>query len=189
MLLEILKAPATNDCGGCTACCDVIGVKELGKPYFARCYNVSASGCGIYADRPAACRKYRCAWHLGLLGDGADRRPDRCGVLFQIEPERNECFLEMYELAPDTSQSEKAQYLKEMILKNRRFRKLPLGRTYSRLYPHGSNIRVTYDISARYPDYKAPEGGKKVPLRVEMANPTEAVFAGERHGLLMPKEA
>jgi hypothetical protein len=47
-------------------------------------------GCGIYAERPAACRNWWCQW----LGDNRfpkaarmfrdDERPDRCGVMFDV---------------------------------------------------------------------------------------------------------
>ena len=31
----ISPARETNDCGECTACCDILGVDELGKPAYA----------------------------------------------------------------------------------------------------------------------------------------------------------
>jgi Fe-S-cluster containining protein len=84
--LKVLNAKADNSCGTCTACCDIIGVQELGKPYYARCVHLK-EGCAVYPNRPGTCRGYRCIWHLGLLGDKTERRPDNLGVMFQIEPE------------------------------------------------------------------------------------------------------
>lgn len=39
------------------------------------------SGCGIYEERPAVCRRFQCGW---LLAENLPEalRPDRCGVLF-----------------------------------------------------------------------------------------------------------
>jgi epoxyqueuosine reductase QueG len=54
----LLGAPPDNHCGECTACCDVIGVRALGKPYYARCKHVG-TGCNIYGDRPHSCKIYR----------------------------------------------------------------------------------------------------------------------------------
>src|SRR5688572_864498 len=84
MILHVMSEAAERDCGECTACCDVIGVSELGKPYYARCQHL-AGNCSIYHARPDTCRKYRCAWHRGFLGESLERRPDRCGLLLDLD--------------------------------------------------------------------------------------------------------
>lgn len=68
-----------RSCGGCTACCTTIGVAELGKAPGERCPKLGARGCSIYAERPAECREFNCAWLYGV-GDFSDR-PDKSGVV------------------------------------------------------------------------------------------------------------
>ena len=50
-------------CDGCTVCCKVMGVTELGKPGDTRCpHCVVAQGCTIYDSRPKSCRTFECVW-------------------------------------------------------------------------------------------------------------------------------
>ncbi len=68
-------------CNGCTACCTVLGVQEIGKPCGRPCTHAFADhGCARYDTRPSGCRAYSCLWSLGLLGDGD--RPDVIGLVF-----------------------------------------------------------------------------------------------------------
>jgi hypothetical protein len=181
----LLGAPDTNDCGECSACCDVIGVRAMGKPYYARCKHVGA-GCGIYATRPVGCQTYRCAWHMGLLGDRVDRRPDRCGLLLHVEPEGTQCHLEIYELSPGAADTDKARYLKEMVLSHRRFRRLPLAPCYVRTFPFGADVTLDYPISAEYA--ANVEAGLVSVLRVNPKCPSEGRFEGRIRELLIPKD-
>src|SRR6185312_2632272 len=98
-LPQLSKAPPSANCGPCTLCCDAIGVPDLGKPFFARCSHLTDK-CGIYETRPEMCRAYRCAWHLGILGERVDRRPDHSGVLFQFEYLGGYWHLGIYEVIP-----------------------------------------------------------------------------------------
>lgn len=72
-------------CGGCTACCHIIAVAEIGVRSFAGCPHVKSPpattpGCGIYPTRPQSCQLWSCVW---LGSDWPDElRPDRCGVVF-----------------------------------------------------------------------------------------------------------
>src|SRR5262249_53138238 len=68
-----------RSCGACTACCTVLNIKTLGKPSGCDCEHLTPGGCGIYPDRPEACREYHCLWRMGW-GRPEDR-PDRSGVL------------------------------------------------------------------------------------------------------------
>lgn len=76
----------TRGCGGCTGCCHVVAVKEIGLPSFTRCPHLTTvldakgPGCGIYADRPYSCRSWRCMW-LRSEPWPDDLRPDRCGIV------------------------------------------------------------------------------------------------------------
>jgi hypothetical protein len=82
---------ATRECGGCTACCTIHRVKDRAfeggeKPGFTDCvHQVAGVGCGIYEDRPRACRGYRCQWLMGLGILGDEDRPDRSGVVVTKE--------------------------------------------------------------------------------------------------------
>jgi hypothetical protein len=71
-------------CGGCTACCVVMGIAELGKPMHQDCPHLITDqrahpGCAIYAARPRECASFRCAWLSGLLRERD--RPDLFGVM------------------------------------------------------------------------------------------------------------
>jgi len=74
-----------RSCGGCTACCQVVPVRELGLkahqgcPHIRDILHAAGPGCGIYSKRPRSCRLWNCGW---LESDWADDlRPDRCGVV------------------------------------------------------------------------------------------------------------
>ena len=68
-------------CGGCTICCAIMGVKEMGKPGGRICADADPGhGCGRYETRPEGCRKFACLWLQGTLPTAA--RPDRLGVMF-----------------------------------------------------------------------------------------------------------
>lgn len=73
-------AQPERTCGDCTACCTVLGVKQIEKQPFHTCAHQGRKGCTIYEERPGTCAAYRCSW---LDGMGARRdRPDRLGVIF-----------------------------------------------------------------------------------------------------------
>jgi hypothetical protein len=80
-----------KSCDGCTRCCELIPVAEIGVRAFAGCpqrVGVPAlrPGCAIYPDRPHSCRAWSC---LYLTNEQFDRelRPDRCGVVFDQHPD------------------------------------------------------------------------------------------------------
>ena len=76
-------ATAVRECGACTACCTVHGVRELEKEPHRRCDHLTENGCGIYDQRPVSCRVYVCGWLAGSYGKGNAHtmRPDRLGVI------------------------------------------------------------------------------------------------------------
>ncbi len=74
---------APRDCGGCNVCCTAMHVAPLGKPAGSPCAHQSEAGCGIYHDRPPACRVWFCMWVRDPGRIFTDRhRPDRLGVFF-----------------------------------------------------------------------------------------------------------
>lgn len=82
-----------RECGRCSACCTALateepddatgpGTKQAGKDCrFLR--PTSAKPCGVYDQRPAMCRDFRCVWAAGALGV-ADR-PDKSGLVLTIQ--------------------------------------------------------------------------------------------------------
>ena len=71
---------ARRQCGGCTACCTAMHIRELRKAPGVTCLNERPGvGCAIYHTRPASCRNYHCAWLDGESGE-LDR-PDRTGII------------------------------------------------------------------------------------------------------------
>lgn len=67
-------------CGGCTACCKSMPIRELNKSIGVWCRHCDVGvGCRAYADRPSSCRDFRCQWLMGV-GEDIDR-PDRVGII------------------------------------------------------------------------------------------------------------
>ena len=71
---------AKRTCGGCSECCEIIGVPALRKPELHRCEHQCETGCGIYTNRPDDCREFECGWLVGHLEE--DDRPDKLGLIF-----------------------------------------------------------------------------------------------------------
>jgi hypothetical protein len=72
-------------CGGCTACCKILAIKELNKPAGKRCKHCAPNeGCTIYERRPLSCQYYRCLWLAGLGGE--EERPDRKHLILDQTP-------------------------------------------------------------------------------------------------------
>ncbi|HSS25166.1 MAG TPA: hypothetical protein VLL82_12395 [Mycobacterium sp.] len=86
---EAVAPKPVKPCAGCTACCHLPGVAEIGLKPFERCRHERGfpwvPGCGIYADRPSSCRRWSCQY--GLEGWDDELRPDRCGVVVGPEPD------------------------------------------------------------------------------------------------------
>ena len=54
-----------RSCKDCTLCCELLGINEIDKPAFSKCWNQTRTGCSVYADRPPSCRQFDCAWRRG----------------------------------------------------------------------------------------------------------------------------
>jgi hypothetical protein len=73
-------------CGDCTVCCVApnIDKPEIQKISGAACRHCAGGGCAIYETRPPVCRSFYCAWRtVDIFGE--DWRPDKSGVLAQVE--------------------------------------------------------------------------------------------------------
>jgi len=170
-------------CGPCTLCCDVSAVPELGKPAYARCQHLTTK-CEIYESRPNQCRVYRCAWHLSLLGDRVDRRPDATGVVLQFEENEGRWYLVLYEAVAGAAFTDKARYLADIVMKHKRVQHLAFGSPALRIVPYGSDIPADHAIADVYGDFVSPRGPAQTKIEGNVL-----VFAGARREMLMPKDA
>jgi hypothetical protein len=184
MAISFDKPAPGLSCGPCAACCDVLGVRELGKPYYARCPHVRG-GCTIYETRPQMCRTFHCCWMLGMLGAQTQRRPDQLGLMFNVEWEpANSCnVVEVYETAEGAlaADADRLRFLIGKVLTARPVARQPRD-PHVRLFPFGANIHLNYE--ARGFDYAPPPGEK---IRLEILGADTARFVGPCHGLLLPK--
>ena len=72
-----------KNCGTCTLCCEILDVPGM-APEWVKCkHETKCNGCSFYKNRPQVCKSFNCLW---LESDvlGADLRPDKCGVVFQL---------------------------------------------------------------------------------------------------------
>lgn len=79
-----------KSCGGCTACCSTVPVKEIGLGAFIRCQHLrspaeSKIGCSIYQTRPRSCLQWACTWLISDLPD--EFKPNRIGVVVDPIPD------------------------------------------------------------------------------------------------------
>ncbi|MBP6877996.1 MAG: YkgJ family cysteine cluster protein [Phenylobacterium sp.] len=74
-----------KSCGECGMCCKLLAIQSLDKPAGAWCGHFKrAAGCGVYDERPPACRSFVCLW---LDSEKLDEawRPDRAKFLMYTE--------------------------------------------------------------------------------------------------------
>jgi hypothetical protein len=90
-LAEAVMPKPKKSCDGCTLCCRLIAVAEIGLPSFTRCQHersfpyAGTPGCAVYDRRPQSCRVWSCQYLLEGWPD--DLRPDRCGVVVDPAPD------------------------------------------------------------------------------------------------------
>jgi hypothetical protein len=72
-------------CDGCTLCCKLLGIAELGKPKGVWCGHCDIGvGCRIYAMRPPSCGEFHCGFlTLGTLKEAW--RPSKCKIVVAAE--------------------------------------------------------------------------------------------------------
>jgi len=72
-------------CKGCTLCCKIVGISELGKPPGIWCPHCDAKrGCKIYEARPGECRGFYCGY---LTNPDLDERwnPAKCKIVLTYD--------------------------------------------------------------------------------------------------------
>lgn len=74
-----------KECGSCSMCCKVMGIRELAKPRNTWCSHVvKGKGCGIYETRPGTCRQFECVWlKTDTMPD--NYRPDKLHAVIVAE--------------------------------------------------------------------------------------------------------
>jgi len=83
-----------KSCGDCGLCCKLMGVTGLDKPPGRWCRHFSrSSGCAIYDDRPADCRRFNCTW---LLAEnlGPEWKPTVAGFLMHSDQDGRRLIVE-----------------------------------------------------------------------------------------------
>lgn len=81
------KTTYYNECGTCTLCCKLLGVKELKKEPGIWCeYTKTKNKCDVYHVRPQSCRDFKCFWLESNLPKNL--RPDKSNVVLAMHPDR-----------------------------------------------------------------------------------------------------
>lgn len=74
-----------RSCEGCSLCCYMLAVHELGKPIHSWCTHCpTKQRCSIYDARPNECRTFNCGW-LTSASIGDEWQPTRCRMLLTAE--------------------------------------------------------------------------------------------------------
>jgi hypothetical protein len=139
-----------HPCNGCTVCCEVIAVHELGKPFYARCEHQREDSCGTYESRPQGCRDFVCSWAAGFLGDSESWRPDALGILFSLRHYPDGLWLEIFEAAAGAAaDGQRIDYLAQRIIARvEKFTRI----AGTRLHHFGDKIALGFDgDQSKYP--------------------------------------
>jgi hypothetical protein len=77
---------ASRECGDCTLCCKLLGVKKISKPQGQWCQHCQiGKGCKIYAQRPKECEDFTCLWWAGLIPE--ELKPNKVHAVFTLTGE------------------------------------------------------------------------------------------------------
>lgn len=88
MKISFGDTESTRRCGGCTLCCKLVPVKELGKPANTRCdHQRAGKGCLIHATLPISCRMWSCLWLQNEPEVANLKRPDRAHYVLDPNPD------------------------------------------------------------------------------------------------------
>lgn len=140
-------------CSSCSACCFLLEVEELKKPFVTWCSHCRpgnpAGGCGIYADRPAACGGFACLWLASQHRPGEEMapelRPDRSKVMFgpASQIDKRHLFVHVFPKYPDAWLKPKVYNKIQEILKRGGFVTVVIGPRRVVLGPNQPPIYTT----------------------------------------------
>lgn len=101
-----------RECGDCTICCTWLVGESYGNSFGCgkSCKFLEENKCGIYDDRPEACKNYQCAWSQHLLLE--EMRPDKCGIIVSVEKKDNIQYLRSIIFDKNESTDDYVSYLK-----------------------------------------------------------------------------
>lgn len=109
--LPMVQLGDGQPCGECNACCTILSVMELKKPYCSTCEHILPSPenpqhtCGIYSSRPESCKSYSCLWReLPIIPNTKNRptsmpetlRPDQCGFMLTLDGDNHGLWIEVH---------------------------------------------------------------------------------------------
>lgn len=94
-----------KECNGCMACCHVMEIDEINKPFKTDCIH-QCNGCAIYSTRPRACSEFECLFHQGVYG-GEEHRPSTCGVMITGFKDKVGEIISAWELWPGAFENNK----------------------------------------------------------------------------------
>ncbi len=116
-----------RSCGGCTACCETMEIREPNwkKPAGMRCPYAGATGCMRYETRPDVCRGFECAWLSGFLDEGD--RPDKIGAIFTTSRQGKPAIM-VHMLEPGEPQGRLKELIGQLLANGRYVVKITLNR-------------------------------------------------------------
>ena len=89
------RTKPVRQCGDCQLCCRLLPMQDnepwrpgvsINKAAGERCpHQKFGKGCGIYANRPFACKMWNCRWLVDDAGETA--RPDRSHLVIDVMPD------------------------------------------------------------------------------------------------------
>jgi hypothetical protein len=152
---------AEHPCGECTACCHVMGVNSLHKPFNVDCVHLTAKRCSIYATRPPECSGFECLWRVGgfdlrWFGE-ADYRPDKLGIVMNLESESGKDYLDFFEVREGALRA----FGRDRSMKLLRWLRREIGPVKAiRLFPVGARIACDFEQDAKAYGDKCKYGGR-----------------------------
>jgi len=92
---------AGRSCEGCTLCCKLLSIEEIGKPRAVWCPHCDKKrGCKIYEQRPEPCRSFYCGYRRIPHLD-ARWKPSQAKLLINYETAHNRIALHVDPDRPD----------------------------------------------------------------------------------------
>lgn len=147
-LTTISALGSERQCNGCTVCCTVMAVVELGKPYYCKCEYQQQEGCGIYKKKPQTCGYYECLW----LASEIDIHPRESGILYTLEQDRGLWWIEVYEAAKDKLTMD--YVIKGLILAKKMELKYFQKFGGIKIYRWASKLGVDFTVTDKYSEFK-----------------------------------
>ena len=88
LVLYSAENSGNRSCGGCTLCCKLVPVAEIGKKGGVRCQYQKHTGCSIYHQpaMPHSCQIWSCRWLIDPEARDL-RRPDRSRYVIDPIPD------------------------------------------------------------------------------------------------------